>query len=143
MTKQIAILFLALSLCVFDVAAQSYAFGIKGGPTVGFQQWNSSDRDPLFKYHGIVFIESAPEGNQFALFAQAGYHVKGSAIIQRATQVYTPTGTVNVDKQKKEYQFKNVSVILGGKQKYDFGESTKAYYSFGIRGDYNVATNFS
>lgn len=124
------------------LTAQGYAFGIKGGPTVGFQRWdNTFDRDPLYRYHGIVFIESANEENAFGLFAQAGYHVKGSAIRTFATTVQTPTGLRQVPRREIPFEFRNISVTLGGKQKFPIGYgSTKGYYLFGIRGDYTIST---
>lgn len=127
------------------VEAQSYAFGVKGGLTVGFQNWdNSFQRDALFRYHGIAFIESAPEGNQFALFAQAGYHVKGSAIRTFASSFVDQDGNRrNFPGFTQPFEFRNVSLSLGGKQKYDLGQTnSKLYYMFGVRGDYTINTNF-
>ena len=60
------------------LAQGGFAFGIKGGPTIGLQQWEGFEQDPLFKYHGIAFIESISEENAFGVFAQLGYHQKGS-----------------------------------------------------------------
>ncbi|HMO37874.1 MAG TPA: hypothetical protein PKC76_06600 [Saprospiraceae bacterium] len=124
-----------------NLSAQSYAFGIKGGLTVGFQRWDESfQRDALYRYHGIAFIESAPEGNEFAVFAQAGYHVKGSAIRTFRTTVETPTGFVAVPSQTIPFEFRNASLTLGGKKKYDLGVASKMYYLLGVRGDYTVST---
>ncbi len=128
-------------LMTSHVQAQSYAFGIKGGLTVGTQRWDQSfQRDPLYRYHAIGFIESAPEDNQFALFAQLGYHVKGSAIrtfrrtlIVNGNQVIFPAMTI-------PFEFRNVSLTLGGKKKYDLGTSAKAYYLLGVRADYTLGT---
>ena len=121
--------------------AQGYAWGIKGGPTVGFQQWNSFEQDALFEYHGIVFIESIDaELDRFALFSQLGYHVKGSAI--RNSRATTLNGNIfNLPTQ--EFQFRNLSLSLGGKQKYNFGKAAKAYYLLAIRGDFTINTNLS
>ena len=41
--------------------AQGFAFGAKGGLTVGIQQWESFQRDPLLRYHGDLFVESLTE----------------------------------------------------------------------------------
>jgi hypothetical protein len=128
---------------LFSVSqAQSYYFGIKGGPTISIQKWgNSFSRSPLLRYHGVVFIESAPEDNQFALFAQLGYHVKGSQIKTFATTINTPSGPRNIPARSTPFLFKNLSLVLGGKQKFDIGGSdNKMYYLFGIRGDWTIDT---
>ncbi len=134
-----------LLLCFFaslaSLEAQSYAFGLKGGMTAGFQSWNNFDRDPLYSYHTIAFIETAPEGNEFAVFAQAGYHVKGSAIRNR--NFFNPINGNITRPPATKFKFNNISLTVGGKQKYDLGVNNKMYYLFGFRGDYTVSTNFS
>lgn len=113
----------------------SFYFGIKGDPTAAFQKWNSFERDPLFRYHGIVFIESAAE-ESVGLFAQVGYHIKGSAIRTR------PVFFNNQDfpGQTIPFEFRNIALSLGAKQKFDFGVNRKIYYLIGVRGDYTVDT---
>ncbi|HKK73753.1 MAG TPA: hypothetical protein VJ953_01665 [Saprospiraceae bacterium] len=136
---------LALVLFTQSIQAQSYAFGVKGGLTVGVQNWgNAFQRDPLFAYHGIAFIETAPEGNEFALLAQAGYHVKGSAIRTFASNFVDQNGNQRrFPSFTQTFEFQNVSLVLGGKQKYPLGSSdNRLYYMFGIRGDYTIGTNF-
>lgn len=118
--------------------AQGTVFGVKGGLTVGIQQWGGFEQDPLLKYHGILSVESADETAQFGVFAQLGYHLKGSAIRNRNFidlngNPYRPPA--------QEFIFKNVSLSLGGKRKHDVSANTKAYYLFGLRGDYTVGTN--
>ena len=136
---------LTLALCcslAVHSFAQSYAFGLKGGLTVGTQKWDSSfEREPLLRQHVIAFIESAEEEEPFALFAQAGYHVKGSAI-RTFRGVYTQIdGTqVDVPANSTPFLFNNISLTLGAKQKFDFSGEKKLYYLFGIRGDYTVST---
>lgn len=120
------------------VDAQSFAFGVKGGLTIGTQQWgNSFERDALFRYHGIAFIETLPDGNDFAILAQAGYHVKGSSI---RTNFFTTAG----DRRQlvTPFEFNNISLTLGGKKKYDVGRGNmRLFYMFGVRGEYTVRTN--
>jgi hypothetical protein len=130
----------ALLLMSSELFTQSYAFGLKGGLTIGVQQWDGFERDPLFKYHGIAFIESAPEGNQFAIFAQAGYHQKGSAI---RNGFFTNPINGNLESAPtQEFIFHNISLVLGGKQKYAFGSGeSKLYYLVGLRGEYTAGTN--
>lgn len=136
----------AVSIIFFVSAAQSqgYYFGVKGGPTISIQQWgNSFSRSPLWRHHFDIFIESAPESNDFALFAQLGYHVKGSQIKTYATTVYPPGGGApyDVPSRTTPFIFKNLSLVLGAKQKFDIGGSdNKMYYLFGARGDWTVDT---
>lgn len=137
--RSIFILFVLFSFS-FTSYSQSYAFGVKGGLTASFQKWNNFERDPLYAYHGIAFIESAPEDNEFALFAQAGYHVKGSAI--RNQNFFNPINGQIFRPPTRKFEFRNISLTLGGKQKYDWGVNNKFYYLFGFRGDYTVNTNF-
>ena len=137
--QKIGLLLIGCLCSVAMLSGQSYAFGIKGGMTIGVQQWNSFEQDPLFKYHGIAFIESAPEDEAFAVFAQLGYHVKGSAIRNR--NFVNPRNNEIFRLPTQEFQFHNISLTAGGKQKYDFGIKSKAYYLIGVRGDYTVDTN--
>lgn len=134
----------ALLLALFSLPAisQSYAFGVKGGLTVGFQKWdNTFQRDPLYRYHGIAFIESADEEEKFSLFAQAGYHVKGSAIRTFRTSYQTQNGNiVDIPAREIPFEFHNISLVLGAKQKFNAGDVSKYYYLIGIRGDYTVDT---
>lgn len=125
-------------LLTINLQGQSFAWGLKGGLTVGYQKWQNTPRDLLFKYHGILFIESLPAGNDFALFGQVGYHVKGSAL--RNLQVNLGGGGV-FRPPAETYEFNNLSLVLGAKQKFNWKEYAKAFYAFGIRGDYTLSTN--
>ncbi|NJL75475.1 MAG: outer membrane beta-barrel protein [Saprospiraceae bacterium] len=134
------IVFFSLMCFAQQQWAQGFAFGAKGGLTLGVQDWNGFEQDPLFKYHGILFIESLTEETGLSIFAQAGYHVKGSAIRNQIA-----FGLLNNNQvfrlPPREFQFKNISLTVGAKKKYDIGGSRQAYYLFGIRGDYTVGTN--
>ena len=134
------------ALCAFlasSLAAQSYAFGLKSGLTLGNQQWSGiGNRNILYKYHGIAFIETADEDNKFALFAQAGYHQKGSALRFFSGNYTNPTtGKIETyPSSRTEYIFHNISLTLGGKKKFDFS-GYRFYYMFGVRGEYTAKTN--
>ncbi|MCB0703781.1 MAG: hypothetical protein KDC34_00665 [Saprospiraceae bacterium] len=140
MKKRNLLVLLISCLGIFQLGAQSFAFGIKGGPILGIQQWNSADRDPLFSYHGIAFIESYSETDDLvSVFLQAGYHIRGSAVrnqqFSNNNQLFkAPT---------IEYVFRNVGLSLGAKKKYNISGNSKAYYMLGVRGEYNLGTNFS
>lgn len=121
-----------------------FYFGLKGGLTVGIQKWDQSfQRDPLLRYHGIIFTESYSEEDKTALFAQLGYHVKGSAIRTYRTVVQFPDGTFrDVPARQTPFEFENISLSVGAKQKFPLGlGSNKVFYMIGIRGDYTVNTN--
>jgi len=137
--KKTILLIAALFVIHEQTSAQGYYFGIKGGLSLGVQSWNGFERDPLLAYHGILFIESLSEGNRFSLFAQAGYHQRGSAFRNQLFSNLLNGGFTRAP--ATEFIFNNASLILGGKQKYDFSAKTKVYYMFGIRGDYTVSTN--
>ena len=123
---------------VFLMNAQTFAWGVKGGLLVGLQKWEGIQRDPLIKYQGSMFIESVPEGNEFSLYAQGGLHLKGSAL--RNQRYFFPNGDL-YSPPTTEFIFRNASVVLGAKQKFDFGAVGKKFYSFGIRADYTISTN--
>lgn len=124
------------------VCAQSNGtlYTVKGGLTIATQRWNAFDRDPLLTYHGALGIESVSENSPFSLYAQLGYHVKGSAI--RRTLFGSPFSAGAVSLPPRKFEFYNISLVLGAKQRFvDVGSSGNAYYIFGIRGDYTIDTN--
>ncbi len=133
------ILFFGLLVGASSALAQSYAFGLKVGPTLGLQRWNGfQGNDPLIQYHAMAFIETADEDNLGALFAEAGYHVKGRAVHFRAS-VHPVTGTP-YDAQTYQLKFNNASLSLGGKKKFFVGANL-AYYSIAVRAEYNLSTD--
>jgi Outer membrane protein beta-barrel domain len=129
-----------------NATAQGYAFGVKGGLAIGQQKWNTggaSTNNLLFKYQGSVFIESvsAADKGQSVLFAEAGYHTRGSAFRYRSGAAYDPNGILTqVDGFTEEFIFKNVGLILGAKRRGVLGKE-KAFFTVGIRGEYTVGTN--
>ena len=135
--KKAILLLVTMFLLTGTSMAQSRAYSVKGGLTIGTQQWEGVDRDPLFSYHGAASIESVPEDNSFALFAQLGYHVKGSA--WRNTFFTGPTGDISISSQKFKYE--NVALLLGFKRDFMTRGNSDIYYLMGIRGDYTIGTN--
>ncbi len=136
--------FLCSVLASLNLNAQSYAFGVKGGFTLGIQRWDNSfsNREPLYRYHGLLFIESAQEEEPWGLFAQGGYNIKGSAL-RFFRQTFTlPDGSVRTFGGRSiPFEFRNLTLTLGAKQKFDLGLSeTNWYYSFGVRADYTIST---
>lgn len=124
-----------------ETIAQSYAFGVKGGATVGFQKWQGFQRDPLYAYHGILFIESAEEDSPFGLFAQIGYHVKGTA--NRFNNATFSIQGRDYRPATQNFEFNTISLAAGGKKRLKIVGSSSPYYMLGVRGDYTISTNLS
>lgn len=121
--------------------AQSTAFVFKGGLSAGTQKWdNSIDKELLFRYHLAVAIESVNnENDQGSLYAQIGYHVKGSASRYRYFNFTNPSILGNQFTQT--FEFKNISLQLGAKKKVPMNDRSKYYLYGGIRGEYNLSSN--
>ena len=139
--KFLSIFFFALTSARPHLAAQSTAYVINAGPTIGIQKWdNSFDREPLFKYHVALSIESVDnEDDRGSLFAQFGYHVKGSA---NRLPLFQP-GSGGIQFFSEQFRFNNLSMTLGAKGKFPIGLSGRGRYFYfgGIRGDYTLNTN--
>ncbi|MEL6970879.1 MAG: hypothetical protein AAFO02_11990 [Bacteroidota bacterium] len=133
------LLFISLFFLACSVQAQGTFYGIKGGMTIGTQQWNSFDRDPLIGYHAILSAESFPAEGQFSLFAQLGYHLKGSAI--RQSLFGNPFNSSFVSFPAQRFEFHNLSLSFGAKQFVADVGTGRLYYLFGIRADYTLDTN--
>jgi hypothetical protein len=124
--------------CVAPAFSQSYAFGFKGGPSLTVQKWNGfGGREPLIRYHAIAFIESHNEETSSSLFAQAGYHIRGSAL--RFYAYYDPINMNNVNARSSDMEFHNASLSVGARKRYDLGPG-KGYYIIGLRGEYTFDT---
>ena len=123
-----------------SLSAQSTAYVINGGPTLGLQKWdNGGDRQVLFKYHVALAIESVDnEDDKSSMFIQGGYHVKGSA--SRTHFLFTNGGAGTYT---REYRFNNLSLAIGAKQKFATGAAGNArYFYYGaLRCDYTLSTN--
>lgn len=122
------------------LAAQSTAYVFNVGPTLGTQKWdNSLNRQILFAWHAALSVESVNnESDKSSLFAQLGYHVKGSA---NRYQFFNSQGGFRA--QTEQFKFNNICLLIGAKQKFSFGPSgrSKYYYFGGIRGNYTVSNN--
>ncbi len=130
----IGVLILLMS-SVSIVSAQSFYFGPKGGFAINTQQWNNFDRDPLFSLHGDVFIESYAENATSSLFAQVGFHTRGSSI--RAFGINTGNAFTN------SFKFRNLMLMMGAKQILNREKKFRPYYLFGLRAEYTVSTNLT
>lgn len=137
MNKNGIIIFLCFMSLVSESLAQSTRYGLKLGPSVGFQRWNYYQNDPLLKYHGNFWMESYQDDEPYSFITELGYHLRGSATryltpFQFGSKLYTiPTD---------EFIFRNASLLVGVKKKFPKSKVT-TYYSFGLRGEYTTSTN--
>ena len=79
MIKKMILLSALLLIGFVSKAQNTTRYGLKLGPTVGFQKWNYFQNDPLFKYHAAAWLESYRDEDPFSVLLQLGYHLKGSA----------------------------------------------------------------
>ncbi len=138
--KKIVLLFISMIFLGGTLMAQSRAYTVKGGLTIGTQKWEGQDQDPLFSYHGAFSIESVSEEKSFGVFAQLGYHVKGSAW---RNAIISNVGSSNFTFASRKFKFQNVALLLGFKKYLRETSNSKLYYLLGVRGDYTVDTNLS
>jgi hypothetical protein len=132
---------LLLSMLTGLASAQSTAYVFKGGLSVGTQKWdNSINRELLFAWHTALAVESVNNDNdRDAIYAQIGYHVRGSASRFRYFNFNNPQILGNQFTQK--FEFRNLALQVGAKQKHPLGERSKYFYFGGLRGEYNLSTN--
>ncbi len=128
-------------------AQGSFAWGIKGGLAIGNQRFNDGgtfNNGLLFKYHGDLYIENAPEDATSVIYAQAGLHVRGHARRFQRGIFFDPVSQLprEVPGFTQEFLFNNVGLILGFKRRGVLGKE-RAFYTIGLRGEYTVNTNLS
>ncbi len=132
-------LFILLSLfALFSMlcsAQGGFYFGPKGGVSVGTQKWNFTDRGPLLAFHGDLLVESRDEEGRGSLFAQLGFHTRGSS-----TQFIN---FISGNRTNIGFRFNNVVLQLGIKKRLDINRNPVIYYMAGIRGEYTISTNLS
>lgn len=132
-TRQAFIICLMLS-AVTTVSAQSFWFGPKGALSFNLQKWNGFDRDPLINFNGDIFIESEDDFSRSSLYAQLGYHTRGSA---------TRVNFFGGGAASHGFEFNNLVLELGAKQKLVSTANTGPYYLLGLRAEYTLGTNLS
>ncbi len=129
------ILLSIFSLLALNGYCQSYVFGIKGGPVIATQNWSGFQTNPLINFHAIASIETWGEDDPNVLFAQLGYHTRGSSL----RQVFV-NPTIGFNPQTRAFKFNNLALTVGAKKRLSMGEISP-FYSVGIRGEYNLSTN--
>lgn len=113
-------------------------FGFRGGASLSSQNWSGFEMRPLLTYHGDFFLETLPEEGQFSLWASLGYHNRGSR--QQTRRAFDLNGNLfRVPSQT--FEFRNLSLAVGGKQVFKYTRSADIYYTIGLRLDYTIDTN--
>lgn len=112
-----------------SLSGQNTLVGVKGVFTANQQRWNSYDRDMYFAPGLDVYIESYEEEESYRLYAQLGYHSRGSSLRGFDYRVYS------------KHKFENAVLELGAKQTFHKADRWLGYYLIGVRGEFTFATN--
>lgn len=143
--KSFIIVLLINSLSYSWLMGQSYQWGVKGGMSMGLQSWNgggTGNNSQLWGYHGAAFWESGDINAKSRIFAQLGYHQRGSATRFPRTVGFDINGaTVEIPNTTINYIYNNVSLAIGARKSGVAGNEN-IYYGVGVRGEYTVSTNF-
>ena len=136
-----SLIFGLLGLLMFNSGhAQSLWFGAKGGAAMNLQNWGNGgdgvglNRSPMFSVNGDILIESYDEFYKGALYAQLGFHTRGSSLRFFSFN--------NVFSDLLNYKFRNIVLELGAKKTLNLGKEYNPYFILGIRGEYTVGTDF-
>lgn len=135
----LSILISSALLTTWSVTAQGTVYSILGGLTMSTQTVNGFERDPFIRFHGVGYMESSSEISPNSLYASLGYHIKGSAVNSYA--YYDPISGTERARQSNSMEFRNLSLGFGVKQRKEVGANFLSY-GFGVRGDYNLSTDF-
>ncbi len=132
-------LFVICLLFNISINAQSYWFGFKGGLAMNNQSWGDGsasigiNRNALFTLNGDIFAETLDKDNKGALYAQLGFHTRGSSL-RYFSNFYDFRTNV-------KYKFHNIVLELGAKKSLELDEKMNAYFILGIRGEYTIGNN--
>lgn len=136
--KKTQLLAALLLVATSQIFSQSTAYVLKTGMSIGTQRWdNSFERQSLLKPHFALAIESVNnEDDRGSVFAQFGYHTRGSAT--RFRFLFTGGGQQTLSQQ---FTFSNFALILAAKSKKPLAENARYFYYGGLRGEYTWKTN--
>lgn len=128
-----------LVLLTSGIQSQSFWFGAKGGMAMNLQSWGkgggdfSLSRGPMFSINGDATIESYDEFGKGTLYAQLGFHTRGSGL-----RYYSLTNAFN---SLLNYKFNNIVLELGAKKPLPMRGELIPYFLVGLRGEYTVGHN--
>jgi hypothetical protein len=120
------------------------AYGIKGGTTIGFQNWNGQQRQALLEPlgNGSFFIETSLDSSS-SLLIETGYHKRGSAIWQREFTYNDPSlgqRTIPATTYKSVFECANLQLAF---RKNYLLEGFKTYWLLGVRIEYMFRDSIS
>ena len=134
-----------LFFSILEIKAQSFAWGAKGGLTIANQRFNGGgtyDNGLLFKYHGDLFIENAPDDPTSVLYGQFGYHTRGHArrFRQGVAVNASNNALISIPGFTQQFVFNNLALIVGFKRR-GVLNNEHAYYGLGLRAEYTISDN--
>lgn len=115
-----------------------YLFGLKGGLSLGNQDWSGLETEFVSGLHGALYLESIPSNGRFSFFGQLGYHTRGSKISRRRALTF---GGNQVTLPADDFRFQNVSLGIGAKSVVAYSRLADLYYLVGLRVEYSVSNN--
>lgn len=115
-----------------------YLFGLKGGLSLGNQDWSGLETEFLLGYHGAAFYETIPASGRFSFYGQLGYHLRGSRLSRRRGFTF---GGQGVTLPADDFRFYNISLGIGAKSIVNYNRFGDLYYLIGLRAEYNLSTN--
>ena len=136
--RVLVILISSTLLTASSAIAQGTVYSILGGLTMSTQTVNGFEKDPFLRLHVVGYMESSSEISPNALYASLGYHTKGSAVNSPA---YIDDVGNEHPQQSNSMEFHNLSLGFGVKQRKEVGANFLSY-GFGVRGDFNLSTDF-
>lgn len=141
MKSRLSVLSIIISsalLTASSAIAQGTVYSILGGLSMSTQTVNGFEKDPFIRLHAVGYMESSSEISPNALYASLGYHTKGSAVNSPA---YIDDVGNEHPQQSNSMEFHNLSLGVGVKQRKEVGANFLSY-GFGVRGDFNLSTDF-
>lgn len=141
MSKSIIISFWALLLSCSAFCQEEgetiggFYFGPKLGLTLGTQNWDGAERRPMANYHFALYTESLDPDKTGSLFAQVGYHSRGSGL-----NIVNLTLGFN---SNQAFIYRNLNVTLGVKKRLLTEKLSTPYYFVGVRGEYQLSNNLA
>lgn len=137
--RVVAFITICLAFPFSPVMAQGTVYSIFGGVSMSTQTVNGYEKDPFFRPHFLARIESSSEISPNSIYGSLGYHIKGCAV---NTPTYYDDSNIEYEGHSSSLEFHNLSLSVGVKQRREMG-STFLSYGLGLRGDFNLKTEYS
>ncbi len=137
MYKKLTILFF-IAIILNNYSFAQDAFGIKGGTTIGFQNWNGQQRQALVEPlgNGELFYETPFDSTSSFIF-EIGYHKRGSAILQREfTYTDVALGQITVPATTYKSVFECVNLQAAFRKSFPLSGGFTSYALIGVRLEY-------